>query len=55
MRRVITMDSTIKHDKHDKHGSLPMGPLTRACTCGQQLDMYACAHCPRCGRTLTRR
>ena len=49
MRRVITMDSTIKH------GSLPLGPLTRACTCGQQLDMYARAHCPRCGRTLTRR
>jgi len=49
MRRVITMDSTIEHDKP------PLRPLTRACTCGQQLDMYARAHCPRCGRTLTRR
>jgi len=52
MRRVITMDSTIKHDTH---ASRPLRPLPRACTCGQQLDMYARAHCPRCGRTLTRR
>lgn len=55
MRRVITMDSTIKHDKHASLPLLPLLPLTAACTCGQQLDMYARAHCPRCGRTLTRR
>ena len=24
------------------------------CACGQQLDMCATAHCPRCGRTLGR-
>lgn len=55
MRRVITMDSTIKHDKYASRPLRPQRPLTRACTCGQQLDMYARAHCPRCGRTLTRR
>jgi hypothetical protein len=25
------------------------------CRCGQQLDMCARAHCPRCGRSLGRR
>ncbi len=24
----------------------------RDCACGQQLDMCAGAHCPRCGRSL---
>jgi hypothetical protein len=24
------------------------------CRCGQQLDVSARAHCPRCGRTVTR-
>jgi hypothetical protein len=27
---------------------------TRSCPCGQQLDICARAHCPRCGRTLSR-
>ena len=27
---------------------------TRSCTCGQQLDVCAREHCPRCGRTLHR-
>lgn len=26
----------------------------RSCTCGQQLDVCAREHCPRCGRTLHR-
>jgi hypothetical protein len=30
------------------------GQKTRSCTCGQQLDVCARAHCPRCGRTLHR-
>jgi hypothetical protein len=25
----------------------------RDCPCGQQLDLCAGAHCPRCGRALT--
>ncbi|MFL6134093.1 MAG: hypothetical protein ACJ72A_14905, partial [Nocardioidaceae bacterium] len=25
-----------------------------SCRCGQQLDMCARAHCPRCGRSLRR-
>jgi hypothetical protein len=25
-----------------------------SCACGQQLDMCARAHCPRCGRSLHR-
>jgi hypothetical protein len=30
------------------------GSKSRSCTCGQQLDICARAHCPRCGRTLHR-
>lgn len=30
------------------------GQKTRSCTCGQQLDICARQHCPRCGRTLHR-
>ena len=30
------------------------GSKSRSCTCGQQLDVCARAHCPRCGRTLHR-
>ncbi|MGA9748483.1 MAG: hypothetical protein WBQ50_13580 [Nocardioides sp.] len=29
-------------------------PTSRSCRCGQQLDVCARAHCPRCGRTLHR-
>lgn len=27
---------------------------TSDCRCGQQLDMCAHAHCPRCGRSINR-
>lgn len=27
-------------------------PYVRTCRCGQQLDVCARAHCPRCGCTL---
>jgi hypothetical protein len=30
------------------------GSGSRSCGCGQQLDICAHAHCPRCGRTLRR-
>jgi len=30
------------------------GQGSRSCGCGQQLDVCARAHCPRCGRTLRR-
>jgi uncharacterized paraquat-inducible protein A len=30
------------------------GPGSRSCGCGQQLDVCARAHCPRCGRTVRR-
>ncbi|MBA2464116.1 MAG: hypothetical protein H0V42_03955 [Nocardioidaceae bacterium] len=51
MRLVISMEGTTNRDKRP---ALAMGPRTRSCNCGQQLDVCVRAHCPRCGRTLAR-
>ncbi len=52
MSLVITNDS-----KNDKRPSMTRSQGQRAvnCPCGQQLDVCARAHCPRCGRTSNRR
>jgi uncharacterized paraquat-inducible protein A len=51
MRLVIA-----KETKNDKRPVLnrASGQRTRSCSCGQQLDVCARAHCPRCGRNLHR-
>ncbi|QNN52689.1 hypothetical protein [Nocardioides mesophilus] len=51
MRLVITKDSK---NGRDKRTSGERGQRSRSCNCGQQLDICARAHCPRCGRTLNR-
>jgi uncharacterized paraquat-inducible protein A len=45
-----------KEIKNDKRSVLNRtnGQRTRSCSCGQQLDVCARAHCPRCGRNLAR-
>jgi predicted amidophosphoribosyltransferase len=45
-----------KETKNDKRPVLnrASGQRTRSCSCGQQLDVCARAHCPRCGRNLHR-
>jgi uncharacterized paraquat-inducible protein A len=45
-----------KEIKNDKRPALnrTSGQRTRSCSCGQQLDVCARAHCPRCGRNLHR-
>lgn len=52
MRAMITKDSTTSHDTGPAAGP---GPRSRNCNCGQQLDVCAREHCPRCGRSLNRR
>jgi hypothetical protein len=51
MRLVISKDT-----KNDKRAVLnrTSGQRARSCSCGQQLDVCARAHCPRCGRNLHR-
>jgi uncharacterized paraquat-inducible protein A len=51
MRLVIA-----KETKNDKRPVLSRtsGQRARSCSCGQQLDVCARAHCPRCGRNLHR-
>jgi len=53
MGLVITKDSKNGFDitpvAHHVRGS-----GSRACDCGQQLDVCTRTHCPRCGRTLHR-
>jgi hypothetical protein len=52
MRLVITSNDS----KNDKRPAMTRsrGQRARSCCCGQQLDVCARAHCPRCGRTLNR-
>jgi len=46
---------TVKSTKDDRPAlTRARGQKSRSCTCGQQLDVCARAHCPRCGRTLHR-
>jgi len=51
MRSVIS-----KETKNDKRPVMNRnrGQRTHSCSCGQQLDICARAHCPRCGRNLHR-
>ena len=51
MRPVISTDS-----KTDNRPAMTRsrGQHTVSCSCGQQLDVCARAHCPRCGRNLPR-
>lgn len=50
---MISTDSNTSRENHAATGTA--GPRTRSCACGQQLDVCANEHCPRCGRTLKRR
>jgi uncharacterized paraquat-inducible protein A len=51
MRPVISTDR-----KTDTRPAMTRsrGQHTVSCSCGQQLDVCARAHCPRCGRNLHR-
>lgn len=51
MRLVISKDT-----KNDKRPAMTRarGQRNRSCRCGQQLDVCARAHCPRCGRSIAR-
>jgi predicted amidophosphoribosyltransferase len=53
MRLVIGKDTKKSLDKRPLMARA-RGQQTRSCRCGQQLDVCARAHCPRCGRTLDR-
>lgn len=52
MRLVIT--STENKGDKTPAANRGGGQRARSCGCGQQLDICARAHCPRCGRTLRR-
>ncbi|MGZ4436407.1 MAG: hypothetical protein ACXVWU_09880 [Nocardioides sp.] len=51
MSLVIVKDSKNNLDKQPVARRVN-GQRTRSCACGQQLDVCAREHCPRCGRTL---
>ena len=51
MRLVISKDN--KLDKRPAK-TRNRGQRANSCSCGQQLDICARAHCPRCGRNLHR-
>jgi hypothetical protein len=53
MSLVIGKDSKNSFDKRPVL-TRARGQRTMTCRCGQQLDVCARAHCPRCGRTLNR-
>jgi hypothetical protein len=53
MSPVIGKDGKNSFDKRPAQTRAP-GQRTVSCRCGQQLDICARAHCPRCGRTLDR-
>jgi hypothetical protein len=50
---VTTKDSNKSFERRTEMNSARR-LRTKSCTCGQQLDVCARAHCPRCGRTLGR-
>jgi hypothetical protein len=51
--RLVTI---IEKTNADTRSAGSRGPARRSrvsdCNCGQQLDMCARAHCPRCGRSI---
>ncbi len=53
MRHVVTKEDKVTNDKRPTPVRA-RGTRARACPCGQQLDICGRAHCPRCGRTLSR-
>jgi len=59
-RPMSRSEATRAHDAPRSSRSALARALGRAsgnrlsdCSCGQQLDMCARAHCPRCGRSIT--
>jgi hypothetical protein len=53
MNLVVSKNNKVSTDKRPVM-TRARGQRTRSCRCGQQLDICARAHCPRCGRTLNR-
>ena len=53
MRPVISKSTKNSFDKRPSM-KRTAGQRAHSCRCGQQLDVCARAHCPRCGRTLSR-
>jgi hypothetical protein len=50
---VIGNETKVSNDKRPASTGA-RGTGVRSCRCGQQLDVCARQHCPRCGRTLNR-
>jgi hypothetical protein len=54
--RVVTRteNKTAAESRSTQTSSRARCSRTADCPCGQQLDMCARAHCPRCGRSIHR-